>query len=557
MSVKNIASADAIKMANLSIGMGLLYMFIATPVLFLVLHNYLLAWQHVGVTLCCFLLLAHVNITKTVALTERSMAYLAAITIVFIVFTLGSYNVGTYLMMPVYIFIFFLTNRRRGSRIIFLIFLAFLAGYILDWLDIVKLPYDRFNFGVFLFSYILAFVFFVLYARQKEVLDTKLRASSRENERLVERLKIEKAGVEQKVDERTHELSKTQAELMASISSLPFGFALINDQGEVAFTNHRLGPLLGFATHLTVADIHTALAPDVRLTALIRHTQTKRQAVERQVEHGGRFLRLLLTPIIDQEDQLIGTVFVIEDTTEQRSIERSRDEFFSIASHELRTPLTAIRGNTDMIMQYYKKELKNPEIAEMVNDIHSASVRLIKIVNDFLDTSRLEMGKIDFKASAFDARDLITEILREYDVTGSRKHLDLAFAPTEGPLPMVYADRDRTRQVLINLVGNALKMTEQGEVHLQLEAKDKIMKISVTDTGKGIAESSRHLLFRKFQQASDNILTRDRTDSTGLGLYISKLLAEGMNGKLYLAHTEVGKGSTFVLELPLWAHSNS
>src|SRR5213075_2929978 len=99
--------------------------------------------------------------------------------------------------------------------------------------------------------------------------------------------------------------------------------------------------------------------------------------------------------------EAIGTAILVEDVTEERVMARSKDEFFSIASHELRTPLTAIRGNTSLIQQYYKAQLKDGQLNEMVGDIHESSLRLIEIVNDFLDASRLEQGKMQFHPEPF------------------------------------------------------------------------------------------------------------------------------------------------------------
>jgi signal transduction histidine kinase len=118
-------------------------------------------------------------------------------------------------------------------------------------------------------------------------------------------------------------------------------------------------------------------------------------------------------------------------------------------------------------------------------------------------------------------------------------------------LPLVHADPDRTRQIIINLVGNAIKFTDKGGVTIHLTTDKQVVKIAVSDTGKGMPLASHHLLFRKFQQASNNALTRDSTRGTGLGLYISQLMATGMHGKLYLESSEVGHGSTFTLELPV------
>ena len=116
--------------------------------------------------------------------------------------------------------------------------------------------------------------------------------------------------------------------------------------------------------------------------------------------------------------------------------------------------------------------------------------------------------------------------------------LYLKLQPSNVPIPLVIADRDRVKQILINLIGNAIKFTEKGGITVALIPSGTAVKISITDTGKGLTSESKNLLFRKFQQAEDNILTRDSTRGTGLGLYISKLLAEGMGGKIYLEASE-------------------
>src|SRR5260221_8150053 len=118
-------------------------------------------------------------------------------------------------------------------------------------------------------------------------------------------------------------------------------------------------------------------------------------------------------------------------------------------------------------------------------------------------------------------------------------------------LPMALGDEGRVRQILYNLVSNAIKYGEGQKITISGEADAHTIKLRVSDTGKGISPENQKLLFHKFQQASDSILTRDNTKGTGLGLYISKLLATNMHGDVELEHTEVGKGSTFVLTLPL------
>lgn len=356
----------------------------------------------------------------------------------------------------------------------------------------------------------------------------------------------------------TNSLLEYQAELAAAIRSLPFGFALINNQNRIVFANGLLAKLVGHPipsdpaqTEHTLEHIHNDFKPVVDLLGLIHEAQAKGQPIERNIAFGPYFFRLYFMPIIAVDQRVLGTAFIIEDRTENEALQRSRDEFFSIASHELRTPLTAIRGNSDMMLQYYQEALKDPDLHQMVDDIHDASVRLIDIVNDFLDMSRLEQGRMQLKPEEFNVNELVEQLIREYDVTGSRRKLKLSIDPSSPSKVIVFNDRDKARQILVNLLSNAIKYTSSGGVTFAIETTKSHLKISVTDTGQGIPVESQHLLFHKFQQASNNILTRDNTRSTGLGLYISKLLAQAMGGKLYLAHTSVNQGSTFTLEVPL------
>ena len=374
-------------------------------------------------------------------------------------------------------------------------------------------------------------------------------------------LKKEKAGVERKVVERTRELSEAQARLAASLGGLPFGFAVVDPGDHIVFSNWALGTLLG--RHIPSDTVGSAEAlkrfsndfkHSIDILGLLHECQKTEKLIEKDISFGPMFYHFLFVPIVSTQKgrkQSVGSVLIMEDVTEKKAMDRSRDEFFSIASHELRTPLTAIRGNSDMILTYYPEAVKEPSLKEMVTDMHESSIRLITVVNDFLDTSRLEQGKIQFKTGAFDMVQLIRDTLREYDVTGSRRKLSLVLADPPADLPMVFADRDRTRQVLINLIGNAIKFTKAGGVTITLTTDKRTLKVQVTDTGKGIPVEQQHLLFHKFQQAADSILTRDDTRGTGLGLYISRLLAEGMSGKLEMIESVVGKGTTFVLELPV------
>lgn len=374
--------------------------------------------------------------------------------------------------------------------------------------------------------------------------------------------KEEKQRIETLVTQRTEQLMQTQGRLSASINSLAIGFIMTDLQSNILTINNTAKGILFTSRQAeipenTAIDLQTIFKDSLDIKKGIADCVGKRQQIDfTDVDFSSLILKITITPILVAEGpektaDIIGTVMIIEDITQLKQLERTKNEFFSIASHELRTPLTAIRGNVSLIQQFYSDKVQDKDFTEMMSDIHDATTRLIDIVNDFLDTSRLELGKIEFKKYRITLQTLIPKVIQQYQVTGSRRKLYLNIeAPTQA-IPDVVADEDRVRQILINLIGNGLKFTEEGGITIRLNVNGKFVVISVTDTGKGIPKENQKLLFHKFQQAGSSIYTRDVRRGTGLGLYISKLMVEGMGGQIYLERSEEGKGSTFTFTLPV------
>jgi signal transduction histidine kinase len=383
---------------------------------------------------------------------------------------------------------------------------------------------------------------------------------AREKEHLSQTLEEQKAGVEQQVEIRTHQYQEERAKLAASIESLRTGFIIVDDEMRLLSINEAgrqilTKPASGQDDQLaagigTFSDLSSQLQGCYDLAAAIRRCLAQKQPVSAgDLPFDTHFLAIAITPILDQQ-AVIGVVVLVEDITDRKALERSRDEFFSIASHELRTPLTAIMGNASMALDYYGR-MSDADRKEMLGEIRTSGKRLITIVSDFLDTSRLEQGEMQFNLAVVDARQVANEVIKEAKAGGAKRQPAFKVLPAgTGPL-MVKADRDKLKQILTNLVSNAVKYTPKGSITITITPDGSRLRLAVTDTGAGIPVKFQHLLFRKFQQASNDILTRDSTQSTGLGLYISKMLAEGMGGTLRLERTELNKGSTFTLELPL------
>jgi len=379
-------------------------------------------------------------------------------------------------------------------------------------------------------------------------------------------LKQEKEGVEKKVIERTKALSRAKDDiskgwlqiqqekvrLIASINSLPLGFFMTDANLNILIHNPMATKILDLQKdEVKITDVVDELGAKADLLSAIKKSMAEKKLLlidDLQLE--SKFLKISIVPILTNHKEAIGTVMLVEDTTEAKVLERSRNEFFSIASHELRTPLTSIKGNTSLIQQYYSEALSDPNLKEMIDDIHESSNRLIMIVNDFLDVSRIEQGRITYKVEKVDVLDLVQGVVHDVQANAKTKGIGLN-VENESTSYISMADKDRTQQIVYNLIGNAIKFTDKGAVKINLKNNANRIEIRVIDTGAGISVESRSLLFHKFQQAQDNPLTRKSSSGTGLGLYISKTLAQGMKGDVVLESTEANVGSTFLFTLPI------
>lgn len=359
--------------------------------------------------------------------------------------------------------------------------------------------------------------------------------------------------IEHTVEERTEQVEEGQARLVASINSLELGFLMTNSELEVLIANQAAEKILAIEHRankgLTFEEVAKLLSDSINLSKETEKCLAEGKSLDfDNLAFGKQFLRIYISPIV-HEDKAIGCAILIEDVTEAKVLARSKEEFFTIASHELRTPLIAIRGFASMIKELYPQKLTPDKVLMMVDRIDTSGSRLLAIVNTFLDVSRLEQGKMPIKPEAFILEELITACSNELSNLAKEKGLILSFE--QHTTSSVSSDKNLVKQVIYNLIGNGVKFTEKGSVFVDVTQEEGRVVIKVTDTGNGIPDKAQALLFRKFQQTGDSLLTRDNSQGTGLGLYISRLIADQLGGSLLLEKSVEGKGSTFVFSLPM------
>lgn len=375
-----------------------------------------------------------------------------------------------------------------------------------------------------------------------------------------------------KRQERANEISKQQTRFQAAINSINVGFIVADLKGEIVTINAAAKSILcsnnpsskPLITNPSLVNLKCSMSDiEARLSGYFdiksqidKCLKEKRSINIEALPYKGLFLHIHIDPIVDVkkhqglELDFIGTVILVEDITDEIVLERSKQDFFSIASHELKTPLAVIKGNSEIVKKYFLDQIKNDRFKVIIDDIHKSSVNLIDIVNDFLDLSRLEQGRMRFNTVAFPIKPLIEEVIQGMQPLAKAKNIYLKLEK-DMEQSLVLADKDRVRQILINLVSNALKFTEKGGVTVFTAIEGKFLKLSVQDSGCGISYQNKKLIFKKFQLATDNTLTRSTGRNTGVGLYISKLITEGMGGTIQLESSEINKGSIFSFTIPL------
>ncbi len=240
-----------------------------------------------------------------------------------------------------------------------------------------------------------------------------------------------------------------------------------------------------------------------------------------------------------------GTVYAFRDVTEEHRLDELKADFIATASHELRTPLAAVYGAAQTLKRH-DFALDDAGRERFISLIVDESDRLAGIVNQILLANQLEVGRLDLETEPFDAGDLVERVV-ESARTHAPSHIRFDVRVADG-VPPVAADKDRARQVLVNLVENAVKYSPGGgRIELGLEAANGVVQFSVVDEGLGIPDDEQKRIFEKFYRLDPNMT--HGIGGTGLGLYICSELVERMGGRIWL-ESEEGKGSTFFFELP-------
>jgi signal transduction histidine kinase len=237
-----------------------------------------------------------------------------------------------------------------------------------------------------------------------------------------------------------------------------------------------------------------------------------------------------------------------EANTHLKVLDKAKSEFLSIASHQLRTPVSAIKGYLSMMLDGDFGKIPD-NISKIINDLFESASRLARTINIFLNVSRIEAGRLKLEKHAMQIDDMIDSVITELINSAASKNIKLIYNKPKQTPPLIYADSDKLREVVLNLIDNAIKYTPEGSVEVSLEFDDKNLTFISKDTGIGINPEEARTLFRKFVRGDG--VAQIHTGGSGLGLFIAQKITKEHNGRIWVESEGKSKGSVFKFEVPL------
>lgn len=353
-------------------------------------------------------------------------------------------------------------------------------------------------------------------------------------------------------------LDDSTIKLNSLVSSLTEGLVMVDPEFNLLVINPASRRLLHLPVDkkLTTLDVFSALAEKADLRTLIQKALNEDRVTSiPDLALNENNVKISALPVRDSKNQLLGAVVVLQNITEEIALQRLREQFEAMVVHELRSPLTNIRGIADSLLretsplegspdEHRGGALEPDQVIKPLDTIKQQSSDMLELVNDLLDVSKLESGKFTVTKRPENLPEIIEQVINNNQTRARDKNIELK-SDFQGSLNNIPMDSFRIRQVLTNLVNNAIKFTDTGSVTVSARRNDDGARVAVVDTGPGITNENKIKLFNKFIQ-----FEQSRSQSgTGLGLVISKGIIEAHGGQIGV-DSEPGQGSKFWFTLP-------
>lgn len=431
--------------------------------------------------------------------------------------------------------------------LIFFIFLLLLLG-ILIWIG----PYHTFRLTtlplLILIGLIMTFgglVFEIIY-----LLSTSRSRALALAEKMTNQLAIEKNNLQQEKNK-----------ISAILSSIGDAVLVVDREEKIISINGVAEGLCGYHLDEAVGKKYNEIfnfilekTPDVLYTDFIAEV-IKTESIYEMPDHtiliskDGRHIPVAdsAAPIHDKDGNVFGCVLVLRDTTHERELEKAKDDFLSVAAHQLRTPLGSMKWSLEMLLNGDFGKI-NHKFDELFKKLSENNQRMIKLVNDLLNSSRIDQGRVADNPIKVNIEDIVKTVIKELEIETKQKLIKVSIE-IKNTLPSIIIDPVRFHEVITNLVSNAIKYNKnKGSITIIIKKQTDDILLSIADTGIGIPYEDQKRLFSKFFRAANAV--HSETDGTGLGLFVVKSYIESWGGKICLKSRE-DHNTCFTINLPL------
>jgi len=391
--------------------------------------------------------------------------------------------------------------------------------------------------------------------RQKQDLIDALE-EIRHKEADLQRQLAEIRRLNEELDQTNIALKQSEQKIETILSSAGEGIVELSPHGAITYVNPGAMSMTGCEKRELLGQLFASVLTQESgpqfAEQMQKHAEVDRWSCELMMRRkigDPYWVRVSANTIRDSDWKPLGLVLVTTDIMHLKELDRMKTEFVSMVSHELRTPLTSIKGYVSMLREGELGEM-TPEQNEFLDITLANADRLVDLINDLLDISRIESGRLRLSLSEFDFGDVIKAVRSEMRAMGETKRINTVVEGYAEPV-RVRADRDRVVQILANLLSNAYKYSLEGTtVRIRTHVDQRFARIQVVDQGMGLSEQDQAKLFTKFFRTE--AAKQRGISGTGLGLSISRQLVEMQGGEMSV-RSEIGAGSTFAFTLPLAA----
>lgn len=411
----------------------------------------------------------------------------------------------------------------------------------------------------------------------KSILEIRVGAKTRElrelTENLEKQIKERTRELQEKVEESEHSrvalmnmledmedlrrrAEEEKEKTLAIITNFVDGLLFFDAADRLALANPQIETYFGVAKE----DIRRAIGKkiaDLQLIAGFKQFtdlvgQTLKKISRKELLLSEKMVLEISCLEVGRQFGKIGTLVIIHDISREKTVERMKTEFVSIAAHQLRTPISAIKWTLRMILDGDLGPITE-EQRDFLDKTYQSNERMINLINDLLNVTRIEEGRHLYNLTLVNFEDIAATIAATYTELLRQKNLKLQFLKSAQKLPQVKIDVEKMRLVVSNLIENSIKYTPSGgSIFLETAREGESVKVLVRDTGMGILKDQQERIFTKYFRGSNAI--RMETEGTGLGLFIAKNIVETHGGKIWFS-SEEGKGTTFFFTLPIAGNS--